>query len=629
MPDMDDLDRTAKIPLFCITVTMTAVILGSAILRHRDSLHAGSTGVDGADGQASMRLAGIEGCDASHCTDQGLPNLLQSGDAFEGLAGTPVNHLASIQWKYLAILAAIAALFLLARYLLDHFQRIKAKELLRGDESRLATLLDSVPDGVVVADNKGKIEWVNKQTVELFGYENDEILGKPVETLLPKRYRDKHVAHRDGYAKAPRVRNMGEALELLGRHKTGEEFPIAVSLSPVTIDQGQRVIASVRDITAQRDDIRRIRDLNKRLSTLLNDAPDGVIVAGADGRITSVNLQAELLFGYDRTELLGQQVELLLPKSLRERHVGFRSDFAKSPRKRSMGAGLDLFGLHKDGTEIPVLVSLSPIETDDGSQVIAAVRDMTGQKRNETHIAELNARLQRDNNELTVVNRELQAFSASVSHDLRSPLRAIDGFSNALLEDYAEVLDDTGRDYLSRVRSGAQRMGHLIDDMLKLSSITRAGLNLQDVDLSALARHIADNLKKSEPSRDVEIIVAEGLHATADRNLLDIALTNLIGNSFKFTRDRVPGCIEFGAKEEDGTTVFFLRDNGAGFEMDHADQLFEAFKRLHDARDFPGNGVGLATVQRVIHKHGGRIWAKAAVGKGAEFFFTLESEAVS
>jgi PAS domain S-box-containing protein len=518
---------------------------------------------------------------------------------------------------------------LLKHFFLDYFRRAKAKELLRGDESRLASLLDSVPDGVVVVDHAGTIEWVNKQTIELFGYEYDEILGMPVETLLPKRYRTDHVAHRDGYTNAPRVRNMGEELELLGRKKTGDEFPIAVSLSPVSIDQGQRVIASVRDITAQRDDMRRIRDLNKRLSTLLNDAPDGVIVAGADGRITSVNIQAELLFGYDRADLLGQKVEMLLPKPLRERHVGFRSDFATAPRKRSMGAGLDLFGLHKDGTEIPVLVSLSPVDTDDGSQVIAAVRDMTGQKRNESHIAELNARLQRDNNELTVVNRELQAFSASVSHDLRSPLRAIDGFSNALLEDYAEVLDETGQDYLSRVRSGAQRMGLLIDDMLKLSSISRADLNLQEVDLSALARHIADELKKNEPQRDVEFIIADDMLAIADRNLLNIALTNLIGNAFKFTRDRVPGSIEFGTKEENGTPVFFIRDNGAGFEMAHAEQIFDAFKRLHDAREFPGNGVGLATVQRVIHKHGGRIWTNAIVGQGAEFLFTLESEAAT
>lgn len=541
----------------------------------------------------------------------------------------PANHLASLPWRVLAVVATIGVAVLLKHFFLDYFRRAKAKELLRGDESRLASLLDSVPDGVVVVDHAGTIEWVNKQTIELFGYEYDEILGMPVETLLPKRYRTDHVAHRDGYTNAPRVRNMGEELELLGRKKTGDEFPIAVSLSPVSIDQGQRVIASVRDITAQRDDMRRIRDLNKRLSTLLNDAPDGVIVAGADGRITSVNIQAELLFGYDRADLLGQKVEMLLPKPLRERHVGFRSDFATAPRKRSMGAGLDLFGLHKDGTEIPVLVSLSPVDTDDGSQVIAAVRDMTGQKRNESHIAELNARLQRDNNELTVVNRELQAFSASVSHDLRSPLRAIDGFSNALLEDYAEVLDETGQDYLSRVRSGAQRMGLLIDDMLKLSSISRADLNLQEVDLSALARHIADELKKNEPQRDVEFIIADDMLAIADRNLLNIALTNLIGNAFKFTRDRVPGSIEFGTKDENGTPVFFIRDNGAGFEMAHAEQIFDAFKRLHDAREFPGNGVGLATVQRVIHKHGGRIWTNAIVGQGAEFLFTLESEAAT
>ncbi|MBI2469749.1 MAG: hypothetical protein HYV59_00695 [Planctomycetes bacterium] len=223
------------------------------------------------------------------------------------------------------------------------------------------------------------------------------------------------------------------------------------------------------------------------------------------------------------------------------------------------------------------------------------------------------------------VNKELEAFSYSVSHDLRAPLRAIDGFSQALLEDYAGQFEEQGRDYLQRVRAATQRMAQLIDDMLKLSRITRAEVGREDVDLSALAQEIVSDLNRAQPDRKVEFVIASGLRAHGDSRLLRIALENLLSNAFKFTGTRPKARIEFGLMEKDGKPVYFVRDDGVGFNMAYADKLFGAFQRLHDTREFPGTGIGLAIVQRVIYKHGGKVWAEGEVEKGSAFFFTVGS----
>ncbi len=220
-------------------------------------------------------------------------------------------------------------------------------------------------------------------------------------------------------------------------------------------------------------------------------------------------------------------------------------------------------------------------------------------------------------------SRELEAFSYSVAHDLRAPLRSIDGFSQVLLEDCAAQLDAEGQRYLNHVREAAQQMGELIDDLLNLSRVTRAELRREAVDLSAMARIVLGKLRDSQPEREVETIVEEGLLAQADPRLLDVVLTNLLGNAWKFTGKRAAARIEFAATVADQRRVYFVRDNGAGFDATYAGKLFGVFQRLHAAHEFEGTGIGLATVQRIVHRHGGRVWAEGAVDRGATFFFTL------
>jgi len=221
------------------------------------------------------------------------------------------------------------------------------------------------------------------------------------------------------------------------------------------------------------------------------------------------------------------------------------------------------------------------------------------------------------------VNKELEAFAYSVSHDLRAPLRSIDGFSQIIVEDYQDKIDEQGKSYLERIRSASQRMAQLIDDMLNLSRVSRAEMNIRQVNLGKMAQEIADDLLITYPERKAEFIIQDGIKVQGDSHLLRIVLENLLGNAWKYTSKHTSAHIEFGVQQQDGKLVYFIRDDGAGFEMDYVHKLFGAFQRLHSSTDFPGTGVGLATVQRVIHRHGGKVWAEGEVEKGATFYFTL------
>src|SRR5262249_9284250 len=280
--------------------------------------------------------------------------------------------------------------------------------------------------------------------------------------------------------------------------------------------------------------------------------------------------------GYPREELIGQKIEMLVPQRYRDRHAGHREGYVAEARTRPMGAGLDLYGLRKDGSEFPVSIGLSPTQTDQGLAIFCDVRDITDQRANETKIRDLNRRLEQDNAELMTVNKELEAFSYSVSHDLRAPLRAIDGFSQALLEDAGPLLKPEHHSHLGRVRQAAQRMGLLIDDLIKLARVSRADMKIEEVDMTAIARQIAVDLQDGAPERRAEILVAPGLRTKGDPRLLHVALGNLMSNSWKFTAPRSPARIEVGRVNLDGQVTYFVRDNGVGFDMSYAGKMFGA-----------------------------------------------------
>ena len=255
-------------------------------------------------------------------------------------------------------------------------------------------------------------------------------------------------------------------------------------------------------------------------------------------------------------------------------------------------------------------------EANKTQMILLAIEDITERKRAEEELL-------KSNTELAAVNDELEAFSYSVAHDLRAPLRSIDGFSQALLEDYPDKLDEQGKNYLNRVRAASQKMGQLIDDLLNLSRLTREDMNYEAVNLTMLAQTIAEELKETQPERQVEFVIHEGLVVNGDARLLAVLLENLLGNAWKFTSKHPSARIEFAITQHGDKPVYFVRDDGIGFDMTYVDKLFSAFQRLHAPSEFPGTGIGLATARRIVNRHGGSIWAEGAVEQGATFYFSL------
>lgn len=389
-----------------------------------------------------------------------------------------------------------------------------------------------------------------------------------------------------------------------------EQIEIVVGLMLILVVGGSLLLRSqVRPLAMQLVGAQnRARSQEQRFKGLLESAPDAMVIVNQDSDIVLVNTQTERLFGYARIELSAKKIGLLLPEY---GHKLFTDQEAPL-----LVAGVESKAQRKDGSEFPVDIRLSRQDTDEGVLISVAIRDITERKQVE---AALNIKTK----DLEASNKELETFSYSVSHDLRAPLRSIDGFSHVLLEDYAERLDEGGHNALQRIRAASQRMGLLIDDMLALSQVTRRDIRLTQTNLSEMAASIVADLREAEPQRKVEFILAPGLVAETDAPLVRIALNNLLGNAWKFSGRLPYATIEFGTTDHNGELVYFVRDNGAGFDMTYATKLFGAFQRLHGVKDFNGTGIGLATVRRIIERLGGKIWAVSAPDLGATFYFTL------
>jgi PAS domain S-box-containing protein len=495
----------------------------------------------------------------------------------------------------------------------------KIELALRESEARYRNLFDSMDEGFalceMIHDAAGRpIDFkylaVNPAFCKASGLPVEHVVGRTVREVIPaiESFWIESYGRIVRTGESERVANPVAAL--------GKHFEVFAWRSGPG-----RFAAVFSDVTERK----RAEEALLRMSAMVESSDDAIIGKTLQGVITTWNLGAARLYGYAAPEIIGRHISMLVPADHPDEIAGILRRLANGERVEQFEA----VRWRKNGSLVDVSLKISPIVDASGNVVGASTiaRDITERKRAEEEIRRLNAdledRVRRRTAQLEAANKELEAFAYSVSHDLRTPLRGIDGWSLALVEDYASRLDERALGYVDRVRSETQRMGMLIDDLLQLSRVTRSEMAAGAVDLTAIARTIAARLTEDNAGRRIEFAIAGGVAANGDARLLEIALENLFGNAVKFTGPRAEARIEFGRAEGDGERPYYVRDNGVGFDMAFVGTLFGAFQRLHKSSEFPGTGIGLATVQRIIHRHGGRVWAEAEPDRGATFYFTL------
>jgi PAS domain S-box-containing protein len=497
--------------------------------------------------------------------------------------------------------------------------------------ARTKLILESAGEGIYGLDLDGQITFMNPAAVKMLGLDAAHVVGQPMLQIVRHTGADGHLFQG---ATSPILapledRTVHRSTGELFWRKDGTSFPVEYASTSI-IEHG-RVIGAVvnfNDVTERMRIEQSLRASEEQARTVIEMAYDAFIAIDTGGSIIEWNRQAEVTFGWSREEMMGRSLaETIIPAEYRDAHRRGLEHFLATGEGRLLDHRIEITALNRQGHEFPVELTISRLRLGQTSIFTAFLHDITERKRAEQELRRLNEELEQRVRQRTVqleaANKDLEAFSYSVSHDLRAPLRGIDGFSQVLLEEYADKLGGLGVEYLQRVRAASHHMAQLIDDLLNLSRVTRSEMRLETVNLSALARAIAVELLRAQPERRVEFVIAEGLVVRGDPGLLQVALVNLLDNAWKFTGKHPRAKIEFGVTRHDGQPVYFVRDDGAGFNMAYADKLFGAFQRLHTTLEFEGTGIGLATVQRVIQRHRGRVWGEGAVEHGATFYFAL------
>ena len=474
------------------------------------------------------------------------------------------------------------------------------------------TLFDAAPDAIVVIGETGIIEAFNPAAEVLFGMPAEAARGKPVETLMGEPDRSHHADYLKRYRKTGERHVIGQLREVTARRCDGSAVPVELSVG-VIAGETRRFVGLLRDLTARKAAEAELEAVRRRYQDLVTNITVGVyrVAAGPPPRFLEINPAMLLLFDApDREVLLNRSLDTLF---LRDED---RALFAASADPAALSVDREIPLRTLAGREFWANIR-AVLKSEEGSVYFDGVlEDVTERREAERAVAALNRDLEQRIRDLDVANKELEAFSYSVSHDLRAPLRSIDGFSQALLEDSADKIDDTGQDYLRRVRNASQKMAQLIDDILQLARVTRARLARESVDVSVLSADIARSLEVSDPQRSVEWRIEAGLSVSADPVLLRQVMVNLLGNAWKFTAKVARPVIEVGRTDRKHGPGICVRDNGAGFDPAYADRLFGMFQRLHAAHEFEGTGIGLAIVARIIGRHGGQVYAEARSVRG-------------
>jgi PAS domain S-box-containing protein len=483
-------------------------------------------------------------------------------------------------------------------------------------EGRYRGLLEAAPDAMVVVNQNEEIVLVNLQAEKQFGYHRDELLGQRVTNIIPEGFAERLLADGLRSAEDAQAQQIGTGIELTGRRKDGSEFPIELMLSPLESAEGIQVTAAIRDISVRKDAEKNLAQMEGRYRGLLEAAPDAMVVVNQGGEIVLLNLQAEKQFGYRRHELLRQKVTNIIPEGFAERLIadGLRS--AEDALAQQIGTGIELTGRRKDGTEFPIEIMLSPLESAEGIQVTAAIRDITTRKKAE-------AQLLQKMEELNRSNEELGQFAYIASHDLQEPLRMVASYTQLLSRRYKGKLDSDADDFIAFAVDGASRMQRLIKDLLAYSRAGTKGTDLLRTSSEGALQQALVNLRGAIEESGALVTHDRLPSVQADEMQLIQLFQNLVGNAIKYQRPGVPRVHVSAAKGGEKRWIFLVQDNGLGIDSQYFEKIFGVFQRLHKREEFAGTGIGLAICKKIVERHGGSISVQSQLGQGSTFRFDL------
>ncbi|MCL4267161.1 MAG: PAS domain S-box protein [Anaerolineae bacterium] len=517
---------------------------------------------------------------------------------------------------------------------LDITDRKKAEVASQDSEARLNGIITSAMDAIISVDETQRVVLFNAAAETMFGYQAAEVMGQSLGRFIPQRFRRAHSEHMRVFGRSGVTnRSMGKLGAIIGLRANGEEFPIEASISQIEAADVRFYTVILRDITERKNMEDALQESEKRFRLLVEGVKEyAILTLDPEGHVVSWNDGARRIKGYQAEDIIGQHISVFYTAEDRVRGKAKELLHMATQQGSVEDEG---WRVRQDGSRIWANVSISALRDEQGQLLGFAkiTRDLTDRKEAEAQIRRLNRELEKRVRERTVqlevANKELEAFAYSVSHDLRAPLRAMSGFSRILIQDYTDILDESGQHYLQRIRENASQMGNLIDDLLKFSRLIREPVRRETINVTAVVHRVLADLNLESAALPLDIVVDELPDCLADFQLLYQVFLNLIENAVKYSRQRDVIRIHVGAQElapmavGHSQPVYFVRDNGIGFDMAYAEKIFGVFQRLHRAEEFEGTGVGLALVQRIIHRHSGQIWVEAVVDQGATFYFTI------